>query len=68
MFLNSYLVPIPGVRLNLAGLVRSLPSDDGGIAAVSGIDDFDNIAGAMWTGFFSVSKPFLMNIGDGWSQ
>lgn len=62
--LNSYLVPSPGVRLNLASLVRNVPPDEGGIGSVVGINDFGNMTGTMWIGYRDVVNPFLLRMGD----
>jgi hypothetical protein len=50
---NSYLVPSPGVRLNLADLVADMPPEHGSLGFVGAINNHGNIIG------FSVTPDFL---------
>ena len=61
---NSYLVPQPGTRLNLADIVKNVPAGLSLSQAV-GIDDDGNIAGVANDATFTNFYPFLLvPIGD----
>lgn len=56
---NSYLVPKPGVRLNLADLVQDMPSEQGSLWWVRGVNNLENMFGFTLTPDFS-SFDFLL--------
>jgi hypothetical protein len=57
---NSYLVPSPGVRLNLADLVTGMPSEHGSLWFVQAINNHGNIIGSTLTSDFFSSFNFLL--------
>lgn len=57
---NSYLVPRPGVRLNLADLVENLPPGPGALWFVTDVNNHGDMIG------YGFDRPFLLErIGDG---
>lgn len=61
-FRNSYLVPKPGVRLNLADLVTGAPADVGLFPLA--INIHGNILGRAGPNFFSIDEYFLLERTD----
>jgi hypothetical protein len=62
---NSYLVPTPGTRLNLASIVANVPAGLGLVQVVS-IDNDGNITGFSADSTFTNFFPFLLvPVGDG---
>ncbi|SDH57012.1 hypothetical protein [Nitrosomonas sp. Nm132] len=57
---NSYLIPSPGVRLNLADLVTDMPPEHGSLWFVQAINNHGNIIGSTLTSDFFSSFNFLL--------
>ena len=53
---NSYLVPKPGVRLNLADLVENLPSGQGVLFIIQAMNNHGNMIGFGSTGTFLLER------------
>lgn len=57
---SSYLVPKPGVRKNLAGLVKDLPPEHGLIWSVNAINNHGNMIGYSGLAAYNISANFLL--------
>lgn len=53
---NSYIVPKPGERLNLADLVDNLPSGPSPLSVVFAVNNYGNMIGLGTSGFFLLER------------
>ncbi|MDF3886295.1 hypothetical protein [Cupriavidus basilensis] len=60
-----YVVPQPGQRLNLADLVRDMPSDRGALGRITGFNDKGDISGVTWLSLFNELVPYTLQLGFG---